>query len=123
MSVRPTGDSRGFLPRAAAASYSPALAELADDDRHLTVPARVWAAALGTNTHSEQCLAVHASGFWRSSIHGFPRGALSGPTRRKGTIHVAGEDQHMDWLGRYIADQPRYLAVSCTWSRPGRTAL
>ena len=30
----------------------------------------------------------------------------------KGTIQVIGEDQHMDWLARYVADQPRYLVVS-----------
>jgi hypothetical protein len=86
----------GFLPRAAAAIYSPALAELADEDRHLTVPARVWAASSWDERSIRGSVSLSmppASGV--QAFNAFPEEPYPVLPAGKGTIQVAGEDQHM----------------------------
>jgi hypothetical protein len=103
----------GFLPRAVAAIYSPALTELADEGCHLTVPARAWASPDWEGQSVRGSVSI-----WLPPVSGvqpfnaFPDVPYLVIPAAKGTIQVTGEDRHMDWLGRYVADQPRYLVVS-----------
>ena len=103
----------GFLPQFAAAIYSRALTELAEENCHLTVSARVWA-SLGWQDES-----VRGSvSIWLPPVAGvqpfnaFPEEPYLVIPAAKGTIQVIGEERHMEWLSRYVADQPRYLVVS-----------
>jgi hypothetical protein len=103
----------GFLPSAVAAIYSPALTELADEGPHLTVSARVWASPGWDDQPVRGSVSI-----WLPPVTGvqpfntYPDEPYLVIPAAKGTIQVSGEDQHMDWLGRYVADQPRYLVVS-----------
>lgn len=101
----------GFLPRETAADYFPSLSELADEGKHLCVNARIWAS-----------LDRDGSVYGSASVHLPPRAGVQPfnalpddahvviPHGR--TIQVTGEEGHMDVLGRYVADQTRYLAVT-----------
>lgn len=107
-----SGHHVGYLPKDTAAEYFPALDELATEGNHLCVSARVWASAYeGGDFYASGNLQLPP----RSGIQPFnqlpeepsvviPPGRLA--------IQVTGEEAHMDLLGRYVADQPRYLAVT-----------
>jgi hypothetical protein len=106
-----SGHHVGYLPKDTAAEYFPALEELADDHRHLCVNARVWAYAGEGDIYASGNLQLPP----RTGIQPFnqlPEGPSVVIPPGRLAIQVTGEEEHMDVLGRYIADQPRYLAVS-----------
>lgn len=103
----------GFLPRSAAELYQPALAELTDEHQHLTVLARVWAASSWDEDGIRASVSLSmppASGV--QPFNAFPEVPFLVLPSAKATMQVTGEEDHMDWLRRYIADQPRHLVVS-----------
>lgn len=116
------GEHVGFLPKDQAAAYAAGLDELADEGAHLCVPARVWArTGYDNRIHASVSLTMPP----QSGILPFnqlpdePHVVLP---RAKTVIQVTGEEQHMDVLGAYVADQPRYLAVTLHLVSEAKTA-
>lgn len=115
-----SGRMLGFLPRLTAAEYTAALADLAEEGAHLSVPARVWARA-----DDDGQIAASAT-VWLPPVHGvqpfnaFPEAPFQVlPAGR--AVQVTGEDEHMDVLRPFVSDRERYLVVTLHLVQEART--
>jgi hypothetical protein len=104
------GELVGFLPRDIAASYHPALADLAERGEYLGVEARVWVSTDGGEVRGSATLVLPPP----EGVQSFnePPEEPHQVLPLGGAIQVTGEDQHMDVLGQYVADRDRYVAVT-----------
>ena len=116
------GQHVGFLAREQAAEYVGALDELSDNGAHLCVPARVWASRGYENrVHARVSLKLPPP----SGVQPFnplPEASHVVLPRAKTVVQVTGEEQHMDVLGPFIADQPRFLSVTLHLVAEAKTA-
>lgn len=100
----------GYLPRDIAAAYSGALQDVAERGHHLATTARVWIAPDDDGRVASVTVELPPP----EGVQSFneppeqPHQVLPGGA----AVQVSGEDQHMDVLGAYVADQDRYLAVT-----------
>jgi hypothetical protein len=104
------GEHVGFLPRDAAASYYPALADLAERGEYLQVEARVWAYDEEGDVRGSVTLVLPPP----DGVQSFnePPEEPHQVWPHGGAIQVTCEEQHMDVLGRFVSDRDRHLAVT-----------
>ena len=125
------GQHVGYLSREDAADYAGALRELADDEAHLEVPARVWARLPGASVSGlgqmERVgrIAIRVTVLLPPPTGVRPFNALPDEPHTVipagGSIQVTGEENQMEALTRYVGDVPRHLAVTLHLVQEART--
>lgn len=110
VAIHVQGELVGYLPRDAAVRYSPPLRDLAERGEYLVVEARVWVAPQGDERMGSVTVSLPPP-HGVQSFNELPEEAHT-VLPEGAAIQVAGEDQHMDVLGKYVSDGERYLAVS-----------
>lgn len=104
------GEHVGYLPRADAALYQPALADLAERGEFLMVEGRVWAQEYDDDLHASVSLMLPSP----DGVQSFnePPDAPHQVLPHGGAIQVTCEEEHMDVLGPFVSDRDRYVAVT-----------
>lgn len=125
------GQHVGYLSREDAAHYAGPLGELADDEAHLEVPARVWArlpgASVPTVGQGERVgrISIRVTVLLPPPTGVRPVNPLPDEPHTVipagGSIQVTGEENQMETLTRYVGDAPRHLAVTLHLVQEART--
>ncbi len=120
VSVWVDGCMVGFLAREAASEYHGPLSELAEEETHLAVPARVWAMPRHGGGLNANVVVWLPPARGVQSFNAFPDEPYHVLPRGK-SVQVTREEDHMEVLTRYVSDHERYLAVTLHLAQEAKT--